>query len=51
MHKRPDIKWKHEKGSEMMFDNLLETNDLDVDLSKDDEKFIKALIAGDRSIW
>ncbi|RIA97929.1 HD phosphohydrolase domain-containing protein [Glomus cerebriforme] len=47
---RPDIKWKHEKGSEMMFDNLLETNDIDVDLGTDDVKFIKALIAGDWSV-
>jgi hypothetical protein len=35
----------------MMFDHLLETNEIDVDLGTDDVKFIKALIAGDSSIW
>ena len=35
----------------MMFDNLLKTNDIDVDLNTDDVKFIKALIVGDWSIW
>ncbi len=47
--------WKHEQGSEMMFDHLwdyLKNDDVDViDLSTDDVKFIKALIAGDYEKW
>jgi len=34
----------------MMFDHLLETNEIDFDLGTDDVKFIKALIAGDWNI-
>ncbi|CAB5208884.1 unnamed protein product [Rhizophagus irregularis] len=46
---RPNIEWKHEIGSEKMFDHLLETNEIDFELGTDDVKFIKALIAGDWS--
>lgn len=46
---RPNIEWRHEIGSEKMFDHLLETNEIDFELGTDDVKFIKALIAGDWS--
>ena len=44
---RPDSKWKHEHASEMMFDALIRENG--VDIPEVDQKFIKALIAGDAS--
>ncbi|KAI0637570.1 HD-domain/PDEase-like protein [Trametes polyzona] len=44
----PEKKWCHEDASRMMFDALLEENDLD--LSPDDAAFIKALIMGDMSM-
>lgn len=37
--------WRHEEGSELMFDSLVKNND--IYLNKKDERFIKALIAGD----
>ncbi|KAF8623166.1 hypothetical protein AX17_007522 [Amanita inopinata Kibby_2008] len=40
-----EIDWQHEDASEMMFDYLVEDND--VQLEEDDARFIKALIAGD----
>jgi hypothetical protein len=41
----PDCNWKHEDGSEMMFDSLVKENH--IRLKKKDERFIKALIAGE----
>jgi hypothetical protein len=38
-------KWKHEDASEMMFDDLVDKNDIRI--SKEDADFVKALIAGD----
>lgn len=43
----PDSKWKHEHGSEMMFDALVRENDVQV--NELERKFIKALISGDVS--
>ncbi|KAH9928821.1 uncharacterized protein B0H18DRAFT_1155264 [Fomitopsis serialis] len=43
----PGTKWKHEDSSDMMFDALIQENDLDI--SEDDASFIKALIAGETS--
>jgi len=43
----PNIKWKHEVGSEMMFDALVSENE--IALSKEDQNFIKALISGEHS--
>ncbi|KAG7441654.1 HD-domain/PDEase-like protein [Guyanagaster necrorhizus] len=37
--------WKHEQGSEMMFDYLVTTNNIEIEEA--DTKFVKALIAGD----
>ncbi|KAF5309226.1 hypothetical protein D9619_012739 [Psilocybe cf. subviscida] len=39
--------WSHEVGSEMMFDYLVEENQIDIPL--EDQRFVKALIAGDKS--
>ncbi|KAI8984880.1 HD-domain/PDEase-like protein [Trametes punicea] len=44
----PDKKWCHEDASRMMFDALLEENDLY--LAPDDAAFVKALIMGDMSM-
>ncbi|CAG8692659.1 27148_t:CDS:2 [Dentiscutata erythropus] len=45
-----DIEWKHEKGSEMMFDYLYDNMELhSIDLNENDLKFIKGLIKGDRT--
>jgi hypothetical protein len=44
---RKDVKWQHEQGSEMMFDSLVREND--IFLNEKDERFIKALIAGEPS--
>ncbi|KAI0303038.1 hypothetical protein BC826DRAFT_982978 [Russula brevipes] len=41
-----DGNWQHEDASEMMFDDMMEQYDLDI--SRDEVKFIKALIAGDK---
>ncbi|OCH87676.1 HD-domain/PDEase-like protein [Obba rivulosa] len=41
----PGSTWTHEQASEMMFDDLIEQNNLEIDA--DDVAFIKALIAGD----
>ncbi|KAF5309219.1 hypothetical protein D9619_012736 [Psilocybe cf. subviscida] len=43
----PGVSWKHEDGSEMMFDYLIRDNE--VPMPKDDQNFIKALIAGEHS--
>ncbi|KAF8665672.1 hypothetical protein AX16_000125 [Volvariella volvacea WC 439] len=42
-----DRVWHHEDGSELMFDYLVEENDIDI--TPEDAQFIKALIAGDPS--
>jgi deoxynucleoside triphosphate triphosphohydrolase SAMHD1 len=42
---RKGKKWKHEDASEMMFDDLVSKNDIDI--SEQDIRFVKALIAGD----
>ncbi|RIB17102.1 hypothetical protein C2G38_1969271 [Gigaspora rosea] len=45
-----NIKWKHEDGSEKMFDYLYDNMEThSIDLSTDDLKFIKNLIKGDRT--
>ncbi|CAI2168138.1 14688_t:CDS:10 [Funneliformis geosporum] len=44
---RPDIKWRHEDASLMMFDHLWENHHDTIDFSTDDVKFIKSLITGD----
>jgi hypothetical protein len=44
---RKGTDWKHEDASEMMFDDLVKTNNIDI--SAEDAKFVKALIAGDAS--
>ncbi|CDO76374.1 hypothetical protein BN946_scf185011.g38 [Trametes cinnabarina] len=44
----PDKKWCHEDASRMMFDALLEENDLY--LAPEDAAFVKALIMGDTSM-
>lgn len=43
----PDLKipWKHEQGSEMMFDYLVAQNNIEIEEA--DTKFVKALIAGE----
>ncbi|TFK53350.1 HD-domain/PDEase-like protein [Heliocybe sulcata] len=41
----PGTKWQHEDASEMMFDDLVEKNN--IEYSEDDAAFVKALIAGD----
>ncbi|PCH41716.1 hypothetical protein WOLCODRAFT_71312 [Wolfiporia cocos MD-104 SS10] len=41
----PGSKWCHEDASEMMFDDLVEDNEIEI--SEEDVSFIKALIAGD----
>ncbi|KAF8994577.1 hypothetical protein BDQ17DRAFT_1251557 [Cyathus striatus] len=43
----PGSQWTHEQGSEMMLDYLITANSISI--AEDDVKFIKALIAGDRS--
>lgn len=43
---RPGCQWKHEDGSELMFDSLVESNNINLPLA--DAQFIKALIAGER---
>jgi len=40
----PEWKWKHEQGSEMMFDYMVET--YSIPIREKDVLFIKALIAG-----
>ena len=40
---RKDTKWRHEDASEMMFDHLVEDNEIDI--NDVDRAFIKALIA------
>ncbi|RIA96134.1 hypothetical protein C1645_815822 [Glomus cerebriforme] len=49
--KRPEEKWTHEKGSKMMFEHLLNNNQVDIidDLDTKDIKYIEKLIAGDRT--
>ncbi|TFK33680.1 hypothetical protein BDQ12DRAFT_637222 [Crucibulum laeve] len=42
-----DSNWRHEEGSEMMFDYLIKENE--IPLPQKDSKFVKALIAGDPS--
>ncbi len=44
---RPDLEtpWKHEQGSEMMFDYLVAHNNIEIEEA--DTKFVKALIAGE----
>ncbi|KAI0368467.1 HD-domain/PDEase-like protein [Pilatotrama ljubarskyi] len=44
----PDKKWCHEDASRMMFDALLEENELE--LAPDDAAFVKALIMGEMSM-
>lgn len=39
--------WKHEDGSEMMFDYLVSDNNIKI--AREDQEFIKALISGERS--
>ena len=41
----PGKRWKHEDASEMMFDDLVAKSN--IDLAKNDARFVKALIAGD----
>ncbi|KZT13237.1 HD-domain/PDEase-like protein [Laetiporus sulphureus 93-53] len=43
----PNVKWRHEDASDMMFDALLKDNELE--LEERDASFIKALILGDPS--
>jgi len=43
---RPNVKWTHEEGSEMMVKALVEEND-EVSITQEDLSFILALIAGD----
>ncbi|KAF8954102.1 hypothetical protein BDZ97DRAFT_1928819 [Flammula alnicola] len=45
--KNSDKTWKHEDGSEMMFDYLVRDNE--VPISAEDQSFVKALIAGEPS--
>ena len=42
-----DRNWQHEDASEMMFDDMMDQYDMDI--SKQDVEFIKALIAGDQA--
>ncbi len=44
---RKGVKWSHEMGSEMMFDDLVSKNR--IPLPEKDHKFIKALIAGEHA--
>jgi hypothetical protein len=44
---RPDREWKHEQGSEMMLDYLI--SEYEIPISGKDQRFIKALIAGEPS--
>lgn len=44
---RKDVKWTHEMGSELMFDDLVAKNN--IPLLEKDHKFIKALIAGEHA--
>ena len=43
---RPNKKWKHEHASEMMFDDMVETYQLDI--TPEEVTIVKALIAGDK---
>jgi len=43
---RPNKKWKHEHASEMMFDDMVETYQLDI--TPEEATIVKALIAGDQ---
>ncbi|KAF7776488.1 hypothetical protein Agabi119p4_4881 [Agaricus bisporus var. burnettii] len=43
----PGKKWRHEQGSEMMFDFMI--SEYEIPISEEDQQFIKALIAGDPS--
>lgn len=47
LHLRPDRKWQHEQGSEMMLDFMV--SEYEIPISQKDQQFIKALIAGDPS--
>lgn len=44
---RPKDKWKHEDGSEMMFDDLIKLSHVDITL--EEATIVKALIAGEPS--
>lgn len=44
---RPDRKWQHEQGSEMMLDFMI--SEYDIPIPEKDQLFIKALIAGEPS--
>ncbi|THV00010.1 HD-domain/PDEase-like protein [Dendrothele bispora CBS 962.96] len=44
-HVEEKDRWTHEKGSEMMFDFLVQENNIEID--EHDKNFIKALIAGE----
>jgi hypothetical protein len=46
-HNRKGKEWKHEDGSEMMFDYLVRDNNILI--PEKDQQFIKALIAGEPS--
>lgn len=41
---RPERGWTHEDASEMMFDDLVEQNDIQI--SEEDKNFVKDLIKG-----
>lgn len=43
----PNRNWQHEDASEMMFDDMMKQYEMDI--SKQDVEFIKALIAGDQA--
>ncbi|KAI0922134.1 hypothetical protein AcW1_004083 [Taiwanofungus camphoratus] len=43
----PNTSWRHEDASDMMFDDLVEQNEIEID--EKEVEFIKALIAGDPS--
>ena len=47
IHDSKDKKWKHEMASEMMFDYLVRDNNILI--PEKDQRFIKALIAGEPS--
>ncbi|KAF8554681.1 HD-domain/PDEase-like protein [Imleria badia] len=42
----PNTKWKHERASEMMFDDMVETYQLDI--TPEEATIVKALIAGEK---
>lgn len=41
-------KWEHEEGSELMFDALIDENDIEI--SDEDRNFVKDLIRGERRL-